>query len=91
VRLLLILVFVFLGAALPLPQNAHADEPRIVLTQSDGLTLSQAIEKIRRQTGGKILSANTRVKGGREVHYIKVLINDKQVKTFTVNGRRLNR
>ena len=90
-RLLLILAFVFLGAALPLQQEAFAGEPNIRLAQSGGKTLSQAIEQVRRQTGGKILSAETRVKGGREVHYIKVLINDKQVKTIQVNGRKVNR
>ncbi len=90
-RLLLILAFVFLGAALPLPQEAHARDTGIVLAQGNGKTLSQAIEQVRRQTGGKILSAETRVRNGREVHYIKVLINDKQVKTITVNGRQRNR
>ncbi len=55
--------------------------------QSDGMTLSQATESIRRRTGGKILSAETRVQGGREVHHIKVL-KDGKVKTYKVNGRR---
>ena len=88
VRLLLILAFVFLGAALPLQPEAHAREPGIVLTQGNCKSLSQAIEQVRRQTGGKILSAETRIQGDREVHYIKVLINDKQVKTIRVNGCR---
>ncbi len=85
-RLLLILAFVVLGAALPLPQEAHAREPGIVLAQGNCKSLSQAIEQVRRQTGGKILSAQTRIQGDREVHHIKVLINDKQVKTIRVNG-----
>ncbi len=55
--------------------------------QSDGMTLSQATESIRKRTGGKILSAETRVQGGREVHHIKVL-KDGKVKTHKVNGRR---
>jgi len=57
------------------------------VTQSDGMTLAQATESIRRQTGGQILSAETRVQGGREVHHIKVL-KDGKVKTYKVNGRR---
>lgn len=56
--------------------------------QSDGMTLSQAIESVRRKTGGKVVSAETRVQGGREVHHIKVLTKDGRVKTHKVNGRR---
>ncbi len=86
-RLLIILAIVIFGAALPLQREAHA-QPGVMVAQSNGLSLSQAIERVRRQTGGKILSAETRVQGGREVHYIKVLINDKQVRTIQVNGRK---
>jgi len=50
------------------------------------MTLAQAIESIRSRTGGQILSAETRVQGGREVHHIKVL-KDGKVKTYKVNGR----
>ena len=64
------------------------EEPAQLLAQSDGMTLSQAIESIRRRTGGKVLNAETRVQGGREVHYIKVLTDDGKVRTHRVNGRR---
>jgi uncharacterized membrane protein YkoI len=57
------------------------------VAQSDGMTLAQATESIRRQTGGQVLNAETRVQGGREVHHIKVL-KDGKVKTYKVNGRR---
>jgi uncharacterized membrane protein YkoI len=56
------------------------------VTQSDGMTLAEATESIRNRTGGQILSAETRVQGGREVHHIKVL-KDGKVKTYKVNGR----
>ena len=55
--------------------------------QSDGMTLSEATESVRKRTGGQVLSAETRVQGGREVHYIKVL-KDGKVKTHKVNGRK---
>lgn len=61
-------------------------EYRVV--RADGMTLSQAIESVRRKTGGKVVSAQTRVQGGREVHHIKVLTRDGKVKTHKVNGRR---
>jgi uncharacterized membrane protein YkoI len=57
------------------------------VTQSDGMTLAQATESVRSRTGGQILSAETRVSGGREVHHIKVL-KDGKVKTYKVNGRK---
>jgi uncharacterized membrane protein YkoI len=84
------LAFVIFGAVLPLQPEAHA-QPGIMVAQGGGKSLSQAIEQVRRQTGGKILSAETRVQGGREVHHIKVLINDKQVRTVKVNGRKVDR
>ncbi len=58
-----------------------------VAQKSDGMTLAQAIESVRRQTNGRILSAETRVSGNREVHHIKVLTKDGKVKTFKVPGR----
>lgn len=55
----------------------------------DGKTLDQAIAEIRRKTGGKVISAETKKRGGREVHHIKVLTKDGRVKTHTVNGKKL--
>jgi uncharacterized membrane protein YkoI len=54
----------------------------------DGKSLSEAIEQVRRQTGGQILSAKTKVSGNREVHHIKVLTKDGKVRTVKVQGRR---
>ena len=60
----------------------------LVIAQRDGMSLSQAIESVRSRTGGKVLSAETRMQGDREVHYIKVLTKDGKVRTHKVNGRR---
>ena len=82
-----------LAAAAFLPLQADAIEtrfeagPRLVLAQGDCMSLSQAIESVRRRTGGQVLSAETRVQGGREVHHIKVL-KDGKVRTHKVNGCR---
>lgn len=62
-----------------------------VLAQSGGLTLDQAVEQVRRQYDGRIVSAETRMSGNREVHYIKVLQKDGKVKTVTVPGRVLSK
>ena len=72
-------------------KEQHVQYPGVAqmrVAQGGGMSLSQAIESIRRRTGGKVVSAETRVQGGREVHYIKVLTRDGRVKTHEVNGRR---
>lgn len=58
------------------------------VSQQGGVTLAQAIEQVRRRTDGRVVSAETRIQGGREVHYIKVLTKDGKVKTHTVSGLR---
>ncbi len=75
-------------AALPVQAASHA-QPAQSLAQSNGPTLSQAVEQVRRQYRGRIVSAETRVRGNREVHVIKVLTDDGKVKTVRVNGRTL--
>ena len=62
--------------------------PQIAIAQRDGMSLSEAIESVRRKTGGRVVSAETKVQGGREVHHIKVLTKDGKVRTHKVNGRR---
>ena len=101
-RMRKILLIAALSAAALLPLRADAFDleenlkaqhvqyepaPQLVVAQ-DGMSLSEAIESVRRKTGGKILSAETRVQGGREVHHIKVLTKDGKVRTHKVNGRR---
>jgi len=69
--------------------NDDSTPPALGAMQSDGLTLSQAVEQVRRQyKGGQIVSAETRVSGGRETHVIRVLTQDGKVKTVTVPGKR---
>ena len=87
------LAIMLLVAAAFLPLQADALEQRfdagstVVLAQGNCMSLSQAIESVRRRTGGQVLSAETRVQGGREVHHIKVL-KDGKVRTHKVNGCR---
>lgn len=56
------------------------------VAQQGGMTLAQAIESVRKRTNGRVVNAETRIEGGREVHYIKVLTEDGKVKTHRVNG-----
>jgi uncharacterized membrane protein YkoI len=61
-----------------------------VVQKNGGKSLAEAIEQVRRQTDGRILGAETKGKGNREVHHVKVLTRDGKVKTVKVQGRRLN-
>ena len=62
--------------------------PALEIMQSNGVTLSQAVEQVRSQYNGRIVSAETQVNGKREVHVIKVLTQDGKVKTVRVPGKR---
>ena len=52
--------------------------------QANGLTLSQAVEQVRRQCKGRIVSAETR----GDVHEIKCLTQDGTVRTFRIPAKR---
>lgn len=65
-----------------------ASPPAHAVMQANGVTLSQAVEQVRRQYNGRIVSAETRCNGGRETHFIKVLTEDGKVKTVSVPGKR---
>jgi len=66
----------------------YRGDPLLQVAQQDGMSLSEAIESVRQRTGGRVVSAETKVQGDREVHYIKVLTKDGKVRTHKVNGRR---
>ncbi len=97
-RLTLTLLIIVGAAFSPLPasafdleENLRSLHPQYQLsgdlrtTQSNCTSLAQATESVRRRTGGKVVSAETRVKGGREVHHIRI-IKDGKVKTHKVKG-----
>lgn len=66
---------------------AAGGERRFMLAQSSGLSLGEAVEQVRRQYNGRIVSAETRMSGNRETHVIKVLTDDGKVKTVRIPGR----
>lgn len=90
-------------AALLLASPLHAAGPKaadqlpfrltgiVVVAQRNCPTLSEAVEQVRRQYNGRIVSAETRRSGNREVHNIKVLTDDGKVKTIRINGCSLER
>ena len=63
--------------------------PELTVQQQSCLTLNQAVEQVRRQYNGRIVSADTEVSGGRETHVIKVLTSDGTVRTVRIPGCRV--
>ena len=63
------------------------DARHLRVAQSNGPSLSEAVEMVRRQYKWRIVSAETKISGNREVHHIKVLTEDGKVKTVRIQGR----
>jgi len=64
------------------------DRPRARIRFS----LDQAASRARSQSGGRVIKAQTRWRNGQPVHIIRILSDDKRVKTYSydgVSGRRL--
>ena len=87
-RSILKILLICLAFAMPLTVQAEASQGfGIQMAQGGGKTLNEAVEQVRRQyKNGRIISAETKVSGGREVHHIRVMVDGK-VKTVKVNGR----
>jgi hypothetical protein len=50
------------------------------------LSLQQAVEKVERETGGKVLAAETVSVGQQQIHRIKVLTRDGQVRVIQISS-----
>jgi uncharacterized membrane protein YkoI len=55
-------------------------------SESKGISLDEAVARARRQSDGKILSAETVSVGGRRVHRIKVLTRDGRVTRVEIDA-----
>lgn len=91
-RQILTILLILGGTCLASQATANAAEPAtggLTVAQSDGMSLNEAVEQVRRQYNGRIVSAETRRSGNREVHHIKVLTEDGKVKTVKIPGRTL--
>lgn len=67
----------------------HVPLANTAMRQAGCKSLSEAVEQVRRDNNGRIVSAETQVSGGRETHIIKVLTSDGTVKTVRVPGCRV--
>ena len=87
-RIFPLILMIICLAALPVQAQDRYLDGSFQIAQGNGKSLSEAVEQVRRQTNGRIISAETKVKNGREVHHIKVLTDDGKVKTHKVQGRK---
>lgn len=75
----------YVAGGLELPATAD-----LATLQGGGPTLAEAVERVRRQYKGQIVSAKTVVRGNQEVHVIRVLLDGGKVKNVEIKGRRRN-
>jgi len=83
------LAFVILATLLTgLPGQAQArNYHALKVSQNRYQSLDQAVDKIKRKTSGRILSAKTVGRAGNKKHVIKVLMPSGKVRVFRVNAR----
>ena len=86
-RSLLKILLICFAFGTPLMVYADSNQTATILLADSGCkSLNEAVEQVRRQyKGGRIISAETKVSNGREVHHIRVMVDGK-VKTVKVNG-----
>ncbi len=82
-------LFLALGAHTSLAAPGGHNQSNLTMAQASGMALDQAAAQVRRETGGRILSAETVREKGRKVHRIKVLTPDRKVRIVRIeaNGR----
>lgn len=72
-----------------LPERAQAGQqaqPQHYAPPVGGISLEQAADKVRRQTGGRVLSASPDERGGRRGYNVRVLVDGKRVKQYYVDA-----
>jgi len=89
-RLLVVLLVlgsqVMPGAAMV---SAAADASIVIARRGSeaGVSLNEAVQQVQRETGGRVLSADTVNHGGQAMHRIKVLLPSGQVRVVTVGAQ----
>lgn len=86
-RILLLTALLALLPGLPAVAVPAGSDGLLRVTRPQGESLDAAVARIRRQTGGRILSAETVNRHGRRIHRIKVLLPNGHVKIFLVPAK----
>ena len=61
--------------------------PAYQLLAQSNQSLDDAVRSVKQQTGGRILSAKTVNKDGKQVHKIKVLLPSGKIRVFKINAQ----
>ena len=72
------------------PTLALAGDRHLLMARKggdSGVSLDDAVQQVRRDTGGRVLSASTVSQGGRRVHRIKVLTPAGHVRVVEIDAR----
>ena len=80
-RLMLVLPLTFPASAL-----AEQQAQPSYYTKPPGVSLEQAADMVRRQTGGRVLSATPVNNSGRRGYNVRVLLDGKRVKQYYVDA-----
>ncbi|EGV51453.1 PepSY domain-containing protein [Candidatus Endoriftia persephonae] len=51
------------------------------------ISLDEAVKQAKRQSGGRVISAETREYDGRPVHNIRILTNEGKLRRYQMDGR----
>ena len=82
-----VLLLPLTGALIAPPAEAGQQaQPQHYAAPVGGISLEQAADKVRRQTGGRVLSASPEEKGGRRGYNVRVLVDGKRVKQYYVDA-----
>lgn len=84
IRFAYFLPFILSVAILPLQIHAEPNGHFLRLAQNTQQGLNSAVQRIKKQTGGRILSAKTINNHGQTIYKIKVLLPSGKVRIFTV-------
>lgn len=77
-------LFVLSAALTPLQVQAQPASYPLQLAANSSQGLDAAVQRIKQQTGGRILSAKTVNENGQSTHHIKVLMPSGKVRIFKV-------
>lgn len=83
---LLLLVALALSVCLSSAVQAQQQSQPSYYAPPPGISLEQAADMIRRQTGGRVLSATPIKKNGQRGYNVRVLVDDKRVKQYYVDS-----
>lgn len=80
----LVLIALFFATTLLQVQAQPAGHYLQLAAKNNKQSLDAAVQQVKQQTGGRILSAKTVNKNGKAVHHVKVLLPSGKVRIFKV-------